>query len=86
MEGTAKDIKTKVIPLIQSRMARVDDPKTRDHLRRNLEFYQDLQKAMETANTDPLAAQQQIQTLTGYHISDVVHMTSAAIESLGKWK
>jgi len=86
LRGTAKDIQTKILPNIQSRMGKVSDPKVREQLQRNLNFYQNLQKAMETANHDPVAAQQQIKALTGYHPIDVIHMTSAAIESLGKWK
>ena len=86
LRGTAKDIKTKILPNIESRLAKASDPKVRGQLQRNLAFYQELQKAMETANHDPVAAQQQIKALTGYHTMDVVHMTSAAMESLGKWK
>jgi hypothetical protein len=86
LRGTAKDIQTKILPNIQSRMGKASDPKVREQLQRNLNFYQNLQKAMETANHDPVTAQQQIKALTGYHTMDVVHMTTAAIESLGKWK
>ncbi|MDH4185199.1 MAG: hypothetical protein OEV92_13305, partial [Nitrospinota bacterium] len=84
--GTAKDIGTKVLPNIQARMDKTTDPKVLGKLKANLKFYTDLQKAMETANHDPVAAQQQIKGLTGYDAVDVVHMTSAAIESMGKWK
>jgi tetratricopeptide (TPR) repeat protein len=84
--GTAKDIGSKVLPNIQARLAKTTDPAVRNKLNENLKFYARLQAAMETANHDPVAAQQRIKTLTGYEAVDVVHMTSAAIESLGKWK
>ncbi len=84
--GTAKDIESKVIPNIQARINKTKDPVTLKKLNENLKFYENLQKAMGMANHDPVAAQQQIKSLTGYDAVDVVHMTSAAIESMGKWK
>ncbi|MCB2189051.1 MAG: tetratricopeptide repeat protein [Deltaproteobacteria bacterium] len=83
--GTAKDIDSKVLPNIYARMQNASNPAVRAKLRQNYEFYQQLSRAMQLANHDPVAAEQAVRGLTGYDAVDVVHMTSAGIEALGKF-
>lgn len=83
--GTSKDIKSKVLPLLERRAASARTPQQRAELQQKHEFYSKLSKAMDKANHDPVAADREVRKLTAMDTVDTVDMVSSAIEALGKW-
>ena len=84
--GTAKDIETKIIPLLKDRLSTNLTPRQRAEAGKKLEFYQKLGQAMELGNQDPVAADRAVRKLTGFDTIDIIHMTSMGIETLGKFR
>lgn len=84
--GTAKDIRTKAQPLMVDRLRKQLTPQQRAKTQATYDFYDRLAKAMDLANTDPVAAEREVRLLTGHHPLQAVHMTTMAIESLGLFR
>jgi hypothetical protein len=83
--GTAKDVNTKVIPLLENKISNTSSPQQRKQLENKLQFYEKLRDAMNLSNHDPVAAEQAVKQLTSFDPVEAMKMTTIAIESLGKW-
>ncbi|ANB01907.1 hypothetical protein [Ectothiorhodospira sp. BSL-9] len=82
--GTAKDIDSKVIPLLQSRVERAPTPSQRQEARGTLDFYRHLSRAMNLAVNDPISADKSVRQLTGMDTLGAVELVGGAIEALGQ--
>lgn len=82
--GTAKDIDSKVIPLLQSRVERAQTPPQRQEANVTLDFYRDLSRAMNRAVNDPISADKSVRQLTGMDTLGAVELVGGAIEALGE--
>ncbi|MCG5495509.1 hypothetical protein [Ectothiorhodospira variabilis] len=84
--GTAKDINTKVRPLLRERLRNTPDPEHRAKLRADYDFFTQLAQSMELANHNPVEADRQVRRLTGYHGLDVVDRIGLTITALGQFR
>ncbi len=77
--GTSKDIKSKVLPLLEHRINSAKTPQQRAELQQKHDFYNKLSKAMDQANHDPVAAEREVRKLTSMDTVDTVDMVSSSI-------
>lgn len=82
--GTAKDIDSKVIPLLQSRARQAPGADQRQAAQASLDFYRSLSRAMNRATTDPIAADKEVRRLTGMDTLGAIDLVGGAIEALGR--
>ncbi|EHQ52751.1 hypothetical protein ECTPHS_08673 [Ectothiorhodospira sp. PHS-1] len=82
--GTAKDIDSKVIPLLQSRVRQAPDAGQRQAAQESLDFYRGLSRAMNRAVMDPIAADKEVRQMTGMDTLGAVELVGGAIQALGQ--
>ena len=81
--GTAKDIRTKIQPLLVDRLRQPLTPQQRAKTIATRDYYNRLLEAMDMAYDDPVAAEREVRLITGRHPVESVHMVTMGIESLG---
>ena len=81
--GTAKDIRTKIQPLLVDRLRQPLTQQQRAKTIATQNYYNRLLKAMDMAYDDPVAAEREVRLITGRHPVESVHMVTLGIESLG---
>lgn len=86
MRGTAKDIDTKVLPLLQTRMQKAGTPAERLRLQKSLDFYTRMRDVMLSSGEDPVGAEQRLRMMTGHDPVETVQRVTLAIETQGKWQ
>ena len=81
--GTAKDVDSKVIPLLQSRTRKAPSAEQRQAAQESLAFYQALSRAMNRATIDPITADKEVRQITGMDTIGAVELVGGAIKALG---
>lgn len=84
MRGAAKDIRTKLLPFIDTQIPKTV-PWKRKAMVSKREYFENLTKALELANHDPVRAEKALMSLTGRTFPEVLKMTTATIEMAGKF-